>query len=74
MWASSQRMFLCTSLVRFCFGTWPCVPCEDVPRDVCRNSETIGDYWGFTYSLAGASLAELLNVNVSMFGDEQFPA
>ena len=64
-----RRIFLCTSLVRLCFRIWPCVPCEEVPRDVCRNSETIADYWGATNSLASTSLAELLRVNTSKSGD-----
>ena len=65
-----RRIFL----VRICFRTRPCFPREGVPRDVCRNPETIGDYWGATNSLASASLAELLRVNTSKSRDDQSSA
>ena len=69
-----RRIFLCTSLVRLAAEHDIAHSGEGVPRNVCRNFEKMDVYGCSTNSLASASLAELLSVNVSKSGDEQFSA
>ena len=67
-----RRILLCTFLVRLTAELDLAHYGEEVPRNVCRNSEKM-DAWGCSAnSLASAPLAELLSANVSKSGDEQF--